>query len=81
MKLKAANKAVYTFIKQTIKNYKSMKIKLIKIFCLIAIMAIICTSCNVTRKVTTQASYFQSGDTTTTIVTKTTETYDASKKF
>lgn len=36
-------------------------------------------SCNVTRKVTTEASYWQKGDTTTTIVTKTTETYDAKK--
>ena len=39
------------------------------------------TSCNVTRKITTESSYFQSGDTTTTIVTKTIESYDASKKL
>lgn len=38
------------------------------------------TSCNVTRKVTTEAAYFQRGDTTVQIVTKTTETYDATKK-
>lgn len=38
------------------------------------------TSCNVTRKVTTEAAYYQRGDTTVQIVTKTTETYDASKK-
>lgn len=39
------------------------------------------SSCNVTRKVTTESSFFQRGDTTCTIVTKTTETYDASKKL
>ena len=38
-------------------------------------------SCNVTRTITTQSEYFQRGDTTCTIVTKTIETYDASKKL
>lgn len=37
------------------------------------------TSCNVTRTVTTQSQYFQRGDTTCTIVTKTIESYDARK--
>lgn len=39
------------------------------------------SSCNVTRKVTTESSYYQRGDTTCTITTKTTETYDASKRW
>ena len=38
-------------------------------------------SCTATRVVTTTASYVQHGDTTTTIMTKTTEKYDASKKL
>lgn len=38
------------------------------------------TSCNVTRTVTTTSQYYQRGDTTCTIVTKTIESYDASKK-
>ena len=38
-------------------------------------------SCNVTRTVTTKSEYSQRGDTTCTIVTKTVETYDASKKL
>lgn len=38
------------------------------------------TSCNVTRTISTQSQYYQKGDTTCTIVTKTIETYDASKK-
>lgn len=37
-------------------------------------------SCNVTRKVTTESSCYLRGDTTCTIVTKTIESYDASKK-
>ena len=38
-------------------------------------------SCNVTRKVTTQSEYLQRGDTSITIVTRTIESYDASKKI
>lgn len=40
---------------------------------------IVLSSCNVTRKVTTESSYYQRGDTATTIIVKTIETYDASK--
>ena len=43
-----------------------------------AMMAMV--SCNVTRVVTTESQYWQKGDTTCTIVTKTVESYDASKK-
>lgn len=39
------------------------------------------TSCNVTRVVTNESQYFQKGDTSVVIQTKTTETYDASKKL
>lgn len=38
------------------------------------------TSCNVTRTITTQSQYYQKGDTTCTIVTKTIEQYDATKR-
>lgn len=38
------------------------------------------SSCNVTRTITNESQYFQRGDTTVMIQTKTTETYDASKK-
>jgi hypothetical protein len=50
------------------------------LFTALAVVAICATSCNVTRTITTQSPYFQHGDTTCTIVTKTIETYDASKK-
>ena len=39
------------------------------------------TSCNVTRVVTNESQYLQRGDTAVVIHTKTTETYDASKKL
>lgn len=38
------------------------------------------TSCNVTRVVSNESQYYQRGDTSVVIQTKTTETYDASKK-
>ena len=41
----------------------------------------VCVSaCNVTRTITTQSQYYQRGDTSCVIQTKTIETYDASKK-
>lgn len=52
--------------------------------CIIAVAllaTIVCiTSCNVTRKVTTESQYVQKGDTSVVITTKTIESYDASKK-
>jgi hypothetical protein len=38
------------------------------------------TSCNVTRTVTTQSQYWQKGDTSVVIQTRTIESYDATKK-
>jgi hypothetical protein len=45
----------------------------------VALSALALSSCNVTRTITTQSQYYQKGDTTCTIVTKTIETYDAKK--
>lgn len=49
---------------------------------LILLLALVLSfgSCNVTRVVTTESRYFTQGDSSTTIITKTIETYDASKK-
>lgn len=38
------------------------------------------SSCNVTRTITTKSEYYQRGDTSAVIQTKTIEQYDASKK-
>ena len=48
---------------------------------LLAGVAAIAAACNVTRVVETKSEYFTKGDTTCTIVTKTIESYDASKKL
>ena len=60
-----------------------MKLSIVQIiallFALIVIgFAFILTSCNVTRTVTTKAEYYQRGDTTVQIVTRTVESYDGS---
>ena len=39
------------------------------------------TSCNVTRTITNESQYYQRGDTSVVIQTKTIETYDASRKL
>ena len=39
------------------------------------------TSCNVTRRTSTESSFYQRGDTAVHITTKTVETYDATKKM
>ena len=39
------------------------------------------TGCNVTRTVTTSSSYLQRGDTTVLILSKTIESYDATKRL
>lgn len=48
---------------------------------LLLIAVVSFSSCNVTRTVTTTSQYYQRGDTTCTIQTKTIETYDATKKL
>ena len=46
----------------------------------VIVTSVVMASCNVTRTITNESQYYQRGDTTCTIVTKTIETYDASKK-
>ena len=47
---------------------------------MVAIAAACMVSCNVTRVVTTESQYWQKGDTSVVIQTRTIESYDASKK-
>lgn len=54
--------------------------KLVLLAGMVAIAATCMVSCNVTRVVETKSEYYQRGDTTCTIVTKTVESYDAGKK-
>ena len=47
---------------------------------IVAVVGVALASCTATRVITTSASYVQHGDTTTTIMTKTTETYRGEKQ-
>ena len=53
---------------------------LVLIVLMLVAMAISLASCNVTRTITNESQYFQKGDTSIVIQTRTVETYDASKK-
>ena len=62
---------------QIFKNNNTMK----KILLMTVIMtSLVMASCNVTRTITNQSEYYQRGDTSVVIQTKTIETYDASKR-
>lgn len=65
-------------LKELIKNYGIWGA--ITIIAAYLAITIITTSCNVTRTVTTTSQVYQRGDTTTTIISKTIESYDAQKK-
>jgi len=62
------------------KKSKSVYILSAIAVCILSAIAVSLSSCNVTRTVTTQSQYYQRGDTSVVIQTKTVETYDASKK-
>ena len=48
---------------------------------LMTFAAVALSSCNVTRTITTESRYIHRNDTSIVIQSKTTETYDASKKL
>ena len=57
----------------TKKQFEFAALLILLVICLIALLL---SSCNVTRTVTTTAQTIQKGDTTTVIMTKTIESYD-----
>jgi len=66
----------------------TMRKKVIKIIISVAIAALTAlgaalglSSCNVVRTITNKSEYYQRGDTSVMIQTKTTESYDATKKL
>ena len=73
--------------RQTERNPIMSKRKIIKIVISVLIAALTAlgaamglTSCNVVRTITNKSEFYQRGDTSVMIQTKTTESYDASKK-
>ena len=49
------------------------------VFMTVILTSMVMASCNVTRTVTTQSQYYQRGDTSVVIQTKTIESYDGVK--
>ena len=64
------------------KNRSFIGVSLFVLLCVLTCVALaLClSSCNVTRCITNESQYFQRGDTSVMIQTKTIETYDASKR-
>ena len=57
------------------------KKQIIKIIVSVLIAALGLNSCNVVRTITNKSEYYQRGDTSVMIQTKTTESYDAKKNI
>ena len=51
------------------------------LFLTLIMTSMVLASCNVTRTITNESQYYQRGDTSVVIQTKTVETYDASRKL
>ena len=47
----------------------------------VIVTSVVMASCNVTRTITNESQYYQRGDTSVVIQTKTIETYDASREL
>ena len=73
-------KKILKEVSKLVEKFGTKKAIIIVIITMLISVLIMLASCNVTRIVRTEASHYQKGDTTTTIVTKTTETYEGTKK-
>ena len=58
-----------------------LRLDVLVVVVVLVILGVVLASCNVTRTITNQSEYYQRGDTSVVIQTKTIETYDASKKL
>ena len=87
-KRQASHLAVYIAVWKQKKRTIMSKKQIIKIIVSVLIAALTAlgaaiglNSCNVVRTITNRSEYYQRGDTSVMIQTKTTESYDASKKL
>ena len=62
------------------KAMKNEVVVAVVVLVILVVLGAMMTSCNVTRTVTTQSQYWQRGDTSVVIQTKTIESYDGVKK-
>ena len=72
-------KKVIKEVSKLVEKFGTKKAVAIVIITMLVSLLMLLSSCNVTRVIKTEASHYQKGDTTTTIVTKTTETYEGKK--
>ena len=80
------NQLIFDVLKKTTATMNAKQILKIVVSVLIAALtalgaAIGLNSCNVVRTITNKSEFYQRGDTSVMIQTKTTESYDASKKL
>ena len=83
-----ASRFYITFALEIERSHIMSKRKILKIVISVLIAALTAlgaamglTSCNVVRTITNKSEFYQRGDTSVMIQTKTTESYDASKKL
>ena len=67
--------------KDIMKRIVIMRLDVLVVLVILVILGVALASCNVTRTITNESQYYQRGDTSVVIQTKTVETYDASKKL
>ena len=57
------------------------KVVILVVLVILVVIGMVSQSCNVVRTITNKSEYYQRGDTSVMIQTKTTESYDASRKY
>ena len=57
----------------------ALRLDILVVLVILVVLGMVMASCNVTRTVTTQSQYYQKGDTSVVIQTKTIESYDGVK--
>ena len=67
--------------KDIMKRIVIMRLDVLVVLVILVILGVALASCNVTRTITNESQYYQRGDTSVVIQTRTVETYDASKKL
>ena len=57
-----------------------LRLDVLVILVVLVVLSVVMASCNVVRTITNESQYYQRGDTSVVIQTRTVESYDASKK-
>ena len=60
---------------------KVLRLEVLVVLVILVVLGMVMASCNVVRTITNESQYYQKGDTSVVIQTKTIESYDATKKL